>query len=395
MPKAESPLPPMSVYDCSSIRAALPFLSDHTYLNTGTEGLLAEPVLAEYLAAISRQEREGHAALEWRHAELERTRQAVADLLHAHADTITFSRNASDGHNIVLQGLDWQPGDELLISDQEHPALSHPAAYLQDKRGVKVRVFRIEADPLVTLRNIGTALSPKSRLIAFSHVSCESGIRLPAKRICQLAREHGAMSLLDGAQSLGAVPVDVQELACDFFVSNGHKWLCGPKGTGILYVRRDRLGALNLSGVGAGTFAHFSWSGTEFSFGLQPNARRFEFGTRNHAALVGLRAALSWLHDLGFSNVYRHIGDLANNAHRILAEIPGVDVITPRSADKLAGIITFNVPGRNPAEIAQELRRQGIITRHTTTPPGVRTSAAYFNTEQDFVRLAAALRSLI
>ncbi|MYB77605.1 MAG: aminotransferase class V-fold PLP-dependent enzyme, partial [Chloroflexi bacterium] len=137
----------MSFYDCTSIREAIPFLRDHVYLNTGTEGLLAEPVLADYLAALARQEREGHAALDWRYAELERTRQVVADLVHAHPDTIAFTRNATDGHNLVLYGLDWQPGDELLISDQEHPALSHPAAYLHDKSGVAVRVFAIDADP--------------------------------------------------------------------------------------------------------------------------------------------------------------------------------------------------------------------------------------------------------
>lgn len=395
MPKAESPLPPMSVYDCSSIRAAHPLLSDHTYLNTGTEGLLAEPVLADYQEAIARQEREGHAALEWRYAELERTRQAVADLLRAPTDTIAFTRNATDGHNIVLFGIAWKPGDELLISDQEHPALSHPAAYLEDRSKVRVRVFAVDPDPRVTEQNVLAALSKRTRLIAFSHVSCESGIRLPAQRICQLARDQGVWSLLDGAQSLGAIPVDLPDLACDFFVSNGHKWLCGPKGTGILYVRKDRLDALTLSAVGAGTFEDFIWKGEDFRFCLQPSARRFEFGTRNHAAFVGLRAAIMWLQELGLSNVYAHICDLVSQAHRILSEIPGVHVVTPRSADDSAGIITFQVPNRAPSEVAQALGRHGIITRHTTTPPGVRASAAYFNTEQDFEDLAAALLPLV
>lgn len=385
----------MSGYDCTSLRAAIPFLSDRTYLNTGTEGLLAEPVLAGYLAAIARQEREGHAALEWRYAELEHTRQAVADLLHAHPDTIAFTRNATDGHNVVLHGLDWQPADELLLSDQEHPALSHPAAYLQEKKGVVVRVFAIDADPEVTMHNIRESVGPRTRLIAFSHVSCESGIRLPAKRICQLAQDHGALSLLDGAQSLGVVPVDVQDLACDFFVSNGHKWLCGPKGTGILYVRTERLETLDLIGEGAGTFERFSWRGDEFSFGVQPSARRFEFGTRNQAALVGLRAAISWLQDLRFPDVIGHIADTVRRAHEILGDIPGVYVVTPRSAANSAGIITFATPNRVSSEVAQALWRQEIFTRHTTTPPGVRTSAAYFNTEQDFVRLAVALRALL
>ena len=311
----------MSFYDSAALREAIPILQNRVYLNTGTEGLLAEPVLDGYQEAIARQEREGHAALEWRYAELERTRQAVADLLHVHSDTIAFTRNATDGHNLVLFGIAWKPGDELLISNQEHPALSQPAAYLQDRSKVRVRVFAVDPDPQVTVRNVMAALSERTRLVAFSHVSCESGIRLPARRICQLVRNQGARSLLDGAQSLGAIPVDLQDLACDFFVSNGHKWLCGPKGTGILYVRRDQLDALTLSAVGAGTFEEFTWDGENFHYDLKPSARRFEFGTRNQAALVGLRTAIAWLHELGLPNVYAHIGDLFQQAHRILSGI--------------------------------------------------------------------------
>ncbi len=384
----------MPIYDCAALREAIPLLKDRTYLNTGTEGVLAEPVLAEYQAAIARQEREGHAALGWRYAELERAREAVARLLRAQPDTVAFTRNATDGHNIVLQGLRWRPGDELLISDQEHPALTHPAAYLADRGGPAVRVFTIAADAQATLENVRAALSPRTRLIAFSHVSCESGIRLPAAEICQLAHERGARALLDGAQSLGAVPLDLPAIGCDFFVSNGHKWLCGPKETGILYARPDRLESLTLRAVGAGTFADFRRRGEDFDFRLHPSARRFEFGTRNHAALVGLRSAIAWLERLGFANVYAHVRDTARLGREMLASTPGVEALTPRSAADSAGLITFNLPGKDPAAIARTLWREGIITRHTTTPPGVRASAAYFNTERDFARLAAALRAI-
>ena len=384
----------MAIYDVAAVRDVISLLQDQVYLNTGTEGILAEPVLADYLAALARQEREGHAALAWRYAELERARAAVARLLHTHPDTIAFTRNATDGHNLVLQGIQWQPGDELLISNEEHPALSHPAAYLQDHAGPGVRVFDVDADPQVTLQNIRAALSPRTRLIAFSHVSCESGVRLPAKEIGQLAHAQGAWSLLDGAQSLGAVPVDVADLECDFFVSNGHKWLCGPKGTGIFYSHPDRLADLTLRAVGAGAFERFCWSAEGFSYSLHPSARRFEFGTRNQAALSGLRAAITWLEQLGLLNVFAHVRDLAAQAHELLAEIPGVDVLTPLSRNHSAGLITFHLQGKEQSKVAEALWDKGIITRHTTTPPGVRASAAYFNTRQDFERLAAALRSL-
>ncbi len=384
----------MATYDVAAVRANISLLQDRVYLNTGTEGLLAEPVLADYLAALARQEREGHVALAWRYAELERAREAVARLLYTHPDTVAFTRNATDGHNLVLQGIQWQPGDELLISNEEHPALSHPSAYLQDRAGPSVRVFDVDANPQVTLQNIREALSPRTRLIAFSHVSCESGVRLPAQEISQLAHAQGAWSLLDGAQSLGAVSVDVADLECDFFVSNGHKWLCGPKETGIFYIHPDRLADLTLRAVGAGTFERFAWSHEEFSYNLRPSARRFEFGTRNQAALSGLHAAIAWLEQLGFESVFAHIREVAAQARDLLAEIPGVDVLTPLSRDRSAGLITFHLQGREQSEVAETLWEKGIITRHTTTPPGVRASAGYFNTRHDFERLAAALRSL-
>ncbi len=384
----------MAPYDCAALREAIPILRDRVYLNTGTEGVLAEPVLAAYQAAIARQEREGHVALEWRYAELESARAAVARLLNAHTDTIAFTRNATDGHNLVLEGFGWLPGDELLISDQEHPALTHPAAYLADRSGPVVRVFTVDPDPRVTLRNVRERLSASTRFIAFSHVSCESGIRLPAKEICRLAYDLGAWSLVDGAQSLGAIPVDVADLGCDFFVSNGHKWLCGPKETGIFYVHPDQRETLDVSAVGAGTFDRFTWRGEKFDYDLKPSARRFEFGTRNQAAYTGLRSAIAWLEELGIENVYAHVRGLVRQAREILEQTPGVTVLTPRAAAKSAGLITFNLDGREPADVARALWRQGVITRHTTTPPGIRASAAYFNTARDFERLAAALRSL-
>ncbi len=382
----------MPDYDRSAARAALPLLRDRVYLNTGTEGILNDHVLAAYQAAIARQEREGHVALEWRNGEIERTRTAVAGLLHTQPETIAFTRNATDGHNLVLHGLRWRPGDELLISDQEHPALSHPAAYLRSRGGPAVRVFEFDADPQQTVQNIRAALTPKSRLIAYSHVSCESGVRLPAREISEIAHAHGALVLLDGAQSLGAVPVNVTDIDCDFFVSNGHKWLCGPKETGILYMRQDRLDDLDLSAVGAGTYASFAWRDEEFDFALKPDARRFEFGTRNQAALTGLRNAISWLEELGFANVYAHIRRTARAAKQILGQSPGVKVLTPMAESDSAGLVTFHVAGKDQGRVSRELWERGIITRPTARPTGVRASAAYFSTEEDFERLAAALR---
>ncbi len=384
----------MGSYDVQAIREALPLVREYAYLNTGTEGILAEPVLAAYQAAVARQEREGHVALAWLHEEAQAARAAVARLLHSSPEAIAFTRNASDGHNLVLHGLPWRPGDELLLSAEEHPALTHPVAFLRAQRGVVAKTFRVEADPAATLAGIRRLLTPHTRVIAFSHVSCESGIQLPAREICALAREHGCLSLVDGAQSLGAVAVDVTSLGCDFFVSNGHKWLCGPKGTGILYVAPARLNELAVVMQGAGTYQQFRWEGDRFSFALQPTASRFEFGTRNLAAVVGLGAALDWLAQLGEEEVCTHITATAQQCGALLAELPRVNVITPLDPSRLAGIVTFSMNGQEPSALARTLWEQRIITRPTSHPPGVRVSTAYFTSPEDCARLIAALHAL-
>jgi selenocysteine lyase/cysteine desulfurase len=223
--------------DLEQLRARLPALRDVTYLNTGTLGVMAEPVLERYAEALQRVERFGHARWDEVRAIAEVARQRLAELVGACSEELAFTGNSTDGLALVLASLRWSPGDRVMTSDQEHPALLLPLSAVSRRHEVTVHQFTVGSTPEETIVSFAERLEEvRPRLVAFSHVSCETGLRLPVERLVSMAHEHGALVLLDVAQSVGQCRVDLRGLGVDFAAGNGHKWLHGPKGTGFLFV---------------------------------------------------------------------------------------------------------------------------------------------------------------
>jgi selenocysteine lyase/cysteine desulfurase len=149
------------------------------------------------------------------------TRKHIAALIHAAPEEIAFTRNATDGINLVLAGLDWKPGDEVITTKEEHEAIQHPLLYLQKMKGIKFNMVEVSPQPEVMLERLEQVYTARTRLLAMSYITCETGTRLPAPALSQWAAEHHVLCLLDGAQASGALSVDVGELGCDFYASNG------------------------------------------------------------------------------------------------------------------------------------------------------------------------------
>ena len=169
-----------AAYNLAKIRAALPSLNDVTYMNSGTEGIMAEPVREAYFAVLDRFERYGHFARKELEPQFAVARERLAALVNAEPSEACVTRSGTEGCSFILGALDYKLGDQVIISDQEHPALLYPAFALQRTAGVEVRLFHIDHDPAKTLESFAAQLSPRTRLAAFSHVSCETGIRVPA-----------------------------------------------------------------------------------------------------------------------------------------------------------------------------------------------------------------------
>jgi selenocysteine lyase/cysteine desulfurase len=374
-------------------RMAFPALQKVVYLNTGTYGLMPEPAVKELLKATRALERFGVACPINLGGIAEETRHRIAALIRALPEEIAFTRNSTDGINLVLAGLEWREGDEVITSDEEHEALLHPLLFLQKQRGIRIRRVPVIPESDRMLEQLNLAASPHTRLVAVSHVSCETGLRLPAADICAWAESRGILSLIDATQSAAVFPVDVNRLGCDFLTTNGHKWLSGPTGTGIFYVRRARLDDLIPAHVGAGSLERADPSNGTAE--LRRTAARFEFGTRSWALAAGLHASLAWLEGLGWQAIERHMADLSSYLKDRLAARPFIRLLTPREWESSSALTSFSVEGFDAAQVCDTVRRKWRI--HTRVVPhynAIRVSTAHYNNCEDIDCLISALDSL-
>lgn len=386
-------LPSTEPLDSASVRAAFPTLEDVTYLNVGTYGIMPEPALAQFLDAVAAFERGGVASKMNLGGKAEQTRERIAALLGASAKEIAYTRDATDGINLVLAGMDWKPGDEVITTDEEHEAMIHPLFYLAQTKGIRVHRIAVSPDADMMRERLETTVTPRTRLIGMSHVTCETGTRLPAREISAWAAERNILSLFDGAQALGALPVNVREIGCDFYTSNGHKWLCGPKGTGVFYGRIDKLTQLSPAHVGAGSLA---W--VDLNTGAVEawaSGQRFEYGTRAWGLYVGLGASLDWFEQLGWSNVVSHIETLGGYLKQQIQSVPWLKLLTPMDWNASSGLVTFQVSGHNAGQVSHGLREKAhIVVRVIPHFNAIRISTAHFNNTADIDELMTTLDAI-
>ncbi|HZS91620.1 MAG TPA: aminotransferase class V-fold PLP-dependent enzyme [Chloroflexota bacterium] len=387
----------------TEVRKAFPGLDEMTYLNVATHGLTPQPVLDRYLEMLTLTARYGQ--MRYQSDDIpayQRARAAVAGILDVPPSWVAFSRNATDGINYVLGSLTWRPDDEVIISNQEHPAVTMPWEYGLRRGLYKGKTVSIDADPAVTLHNLEELITPHTRLIAISHVSSQTGIRVPWPDICALVerlnaagRERPILTLCDGTQELGQWRVSVPSIGCDFYVSNGHKWLGGPKGSGILVVREQAFGLLTPPYM-AGGIDDTGGSGDHMADMINHfNAPRlFEAGTQNLAVASILADAVEWLDNLGWDWVEQRESDMAAYLRAQLRTVPGVTVLTPDAWERSSAITSFSVDGIDARHVHQTLWAQRIIVRLVPELNGIRISTPYFTDEGEIDRLIAALRAI-
>ena len=337
----------MNTIPIDPIRDGIPALRECVYLNTGTFGPLPTAVADEIRRSYGEIERRGTFAPPiFRELELEgleATRRQIATFMHAHPDEIAFTHNVTDGINIVLHGLDWSPGDQVIISDQEHPAGTVPWLALAQRRGVVVRVLPVQPDPDAMVAHFRALIGPHTRLACLSHVSCISGTRLPVAELCAVAHEAGVLVLIDGAHAEGQFPIDVPALGADFYAACGHKWILGPQGTGMLYVRRERLEQLRPAWLGWGVNKPFDRARMRYE--LEATAARFEQSTQPWPLYLALGRAIEFIQAVEPANIQARVRGLVAQFRAMLSEIPGLTFYTPAEPERCAGLVTCAVPG--------------------------------------------------
>jgi len=309
-------------------------------------------------------------------------RGKLAALIHADAEEVAVTQNATLGMNFLAHGIDLRPGDEVLSTDQEHPGGRCGWELRAKREGMVWKPLPIGPSPEDIVRTFAAAMTARTRVLAFPHITSALGIVLPVKRLCALARERGALSFVDGAQAVGQLRVDVRDLACDAYYSSPHKWLLAPAGSGLLYVRRDRLPGLWT------TLASSEWDNQKAGA-----YRLMQYGTGNLSLLKGFEAAVDFHVRLGSERVEQRVMYLASRLRAGLREIPGAAVHSRLHPELASATTNWGLRGLNGAQLMDELwNRERIRVR--ASGPGVRQCCHIYNSPSEVDRVLALARTL-
>lgn len=328
------------------------------------------------------------------YARVREVKKLAARLIGAAGEhEIAFVPNTSFGLSLVAKGINWAPGENVVITGVEYPANRYPWEDLK-RRGVEVIEVPQHADGRIEVEDVVEAITRQTRVVSISHVQYASGFRIDLRPIAEMVHRAGGWLCVDAIQSVGVMPVDVEAMGIDFLSADGHKWMLAPEGLGIFYCRAELAPALHPNVVGWMNMVNASDYGN-YQFEFQPDARRFEPGSYNVAGILGLGASLELLLEVGPERIWSRVEALTARLARGL-ELKGYRIWSPRDhAGERSGIVTFGPP--DPSEratpplgqIVRELERQGIVI--VIREGRLRASPHFYNTPEQIDRLVAAL----
>jgi L-cysteine/cystine lyase len=375
-------------------RSQFPALSNKIYFNYGGQGTMpqgAMDAISQSQAHIQSIGPFGSEAYSWIAPQIQASREAIASTLNVPSNTITLTGNVTIGCNIAMWGIDWHAGDHLLLSDCEHPGVIATAQEIARRFGVEVTTCPLmatlnEGDPISI---IAENLRPKTRLVVLSHVLWNTGQVLPIDKIVEVCRSNNSLLLIDAAQSVGVIPLDLTALGVDFYAFTGHKWLCGPAGVGGLYVRPETRESLHPTFIGlSGIITNNQAQPT----GWQPDGRRYEVSTLPTSLYVGLKQAITIHEQWGTAQErYEQICQNSNYLWQKLSSLANVKCL--KNSPPESGLVSFQVTNQPSFKLVQSLESENILTRTIANPNCIRVSVHYLTLESEIDQLIAAISS--
>jgi L-cysteine/cystine lyase len=368
-------------------RRQFPALANKAYFNYGGQGTMPQDALEAIFAAYQHIQQQGPFGLgsnAWVTQEGNVTRDAIAQELGVTADTITLTEDVTVGCNIALWGLEWRSGDRILMSDCEHPGVIGAIKEISRRYGVEIDIFPLMAtlnsgDPVTVITQ---RLQPQTKLVVFSHVLWNTGQVLPLAEIAQKIksyphRDRDIFILVDGAQSVGLLPLNLATLGIDFYAFTGHKWLCGPEGIGGLYVRPETRSSLHPTFIG--------WRGLNYQksdLPLVEDGRCYEVATSAYPLYSGLRAAIHTHNSWGDAALrYANILENASYLWHGLQQISGIECLSQHPPQ--SGLISFQIASKQHERLVQKLEQNKVFLRTIVDPNCIRACVHYFTTTEE------------
>src|SRR5438309_7030794 len=355
--------------------------ADEVYLNNGTVGSSPMPVLKAIFDGYNETEKMAQKDPEdypiWGYAAWNEFRDPVAAFVGCKRDELALLRNATEANSYIANGIDMKAGDEVLMTDQEHPGGEHPWNLRAKRYGVvvkKVTLPKPVQNAAQVLNQFNDAITPRTRVMFFSHITTATGVVLPAKELCALARSKGILSAVDGAHVIGMMRLNVHELGCDMYSSSQHKWLLAPKGSGFLYVRDEVIDRL------WNTIATEGWDDPKI------RAERFQrIGSSNVPSLWGMRAAIRLADDIGMDRIERRHRQLCDY---ILGEMTkrGAESWTSPDPALRCAIATVNAPPIQRMDLEKWMWSTHKIRIRGGEPSKLRFSTPYYLQRKDIDR---------
>ena len=384
------------------LRQQFPALRNKTYFNYGGQGPMPQAAMDAITTAQEYIQRNGPFSTEvnsWIVEEVKQTRLAIASELSVPSETITLTEDVTVGCNVALWGIDWQIGDHMLLSDCEHPGIVATAQEIGRRFGVEVSTC-----PLMATLNTGDAaaviaqhLRPNTRLVVLSHILWNTGQVLPMIEIVKACRQHDSSKpvriLVDAAQSVGLLPLQLTELEADFYAFTGHKWWCGPAGVGGLYVRPEARESLQPTFIG---WRSIVMDGQGKPVDWQPDGRRYEVATSAFPQYAGLRAAIATHQQWGTAEErYQQICRLSQYLWQKLNDLEQITCL--RTAPPEAGLVSFQLTSSNREasthlRLVKFLETQSLMTRTLIEPDCVRACVHYFTLPSEVDQLVLGIQ---
>jgi cysteine desulfurase/selenocysteine lyase len=389
-------------FDIQRVRQETPGCHNVLHFNNAGASLMPQPVLAATIGHIQLEAQiGGYEAAGQMRDKLEHTYDAIAALIHCSREEVAMIENATRAWDMAFYSIPFSPGDRILTSMAEYA--SNYIAFLQvaQKTGAVVEAIPNDQYGQISIEQLRQAIDERVKLIAITHVPTGGGLVNPAAEVGKVARAAGIPYLLDACQSVGQIPIDVEQIGCDLLSATGRKYLRGPRGTGFLYVRRSLLERLDPPFL---DLHAAEWVARD-RYVVRSDARRFETWETNYAGKIGLGVAVDYALQQGLDVTWRRIKNLAYTLRTRLSPLPGV-IVHDRGVTQ-CGIVTFSVEGIEPAEIKRKLSAHAINA--WTSERGstlldmeargltslVRASVHYYNTEDEIERFCTTLETMI